>query len=390
MATKLTCNNWKAGSRFLTLLQVGSAPSRRSAMCRCISSSLSTKVDDKKEYYAHLSHEIIAHAKKVRQPPELYQKKRKLGAALLAIIRKEFPKANLYLYGSSCNGFGSIESDVDFCVTVDPDSLQAIPGSKLENPDPLTNILNYHKGYIDRAQLHVIAGLLRPHLHYKGATFYAVLRARVPVINFRDHKTGCAFDLSVNHDTCVRTAHLLRCYAEADARLVPLLLAIKRWAKKNNINKPRHGTFGGYALTLMCIHFLQCGCNPPILTSLQKDHPEYFSSDSDFYKMENGHLWDHIEPHISNNDMSVGELFVNFFSYFNYRFSWTRHIASIHDICVKEKLPLSNEAPNRLWIEDPLEFHNAAYPAHRTRSLQMEFQRAVDQLEKQVPFSTFV
>ena len=42
-----------------------------------------------------------------------------------------------------------------------------------------------------------------------------------------------------------------------DYRVRPLVMLVKKWAKKHDINDASHGTLSSYALTLMVIHYLQ-------------------------------------------------------------------------------------------------------------------------------------
>ena len=63
------------------------------------------------------------------------------------------------------------------------------------------------------------------------------------------------------------------------------MLAVKWWAKKNEINEARFQTLSSYTLSLMVIHFLQCEVTPPVLPCLQKSHPHIFNSKSDIFNL---------------------------------------------------------------------------------------------------------
>merc|ERR1712227_304833 len=73
----------------------------------------------------------------------------------------------------------------------------------------------------------------------------------------------------------ILNTHLLHAYSKLDARVSPLVMYVKNWAKSNNINSPYNKTLSSLSLTLMCIHYLQT-CNPPVLPSLQKLYPQIF------------------------------------------------------------------------------------------------------------------
>ena len=42
-----------------------------------------------------------------------------------------------------------------------------------------------------------------------------------------------------------------------DYRVQPLVMLVKKWAKKHDINDASCGTLSSYALTLMVLHYLQ-------------------------------------------------------------------------------------------------------------------------------------
>ena len=80
--------------------------------------------------------------------------------------------------------------------------------------------------------------------------------------------------MSVNNPVCIRNTNQLYVYSQMDWRVRPLVVAVKAWAKAQGINEARNLTMSSYLLSLMVIHFLQCGVEgPPVLPSLQVLHP---------------------------------------------------------------------------------------------------------------------
>ena len=55
-----------------------------------------------------------------------------------------------------------------------------------------------------------------------------------------------------------------------DPRLRIIVLLIKVWAKKRNLNNPYRGTLSSYGYVLLVIHFLSQVVKPPILPNLQQ------------------------------------------------------------------------------------------------------------------------
>ena len=130
--------------------------------------------------------------------------------------------------------------------------------------------------------------------------------------------------MRVDHTvTCVnfsaRNTHMLYCYSQLDPRVRPLVLGLKKWAKKNNINEARLQTLSSYTLSLMVIHFLQCGVSPPVLPCLQKLHPRIFHPESDIFSLPYSLP---SPPFTSNNTESLGKLFVGFFKYYTDPARW--------------------------------------------------------------------
>ena len=64
--------------------------------------------------------------------------------------------------------------------------------------------------------------------------------ATVPIITFVDKVCNIPCDLSVNNDNNIHNAVLLNAYTQIDARLLPLYVAVKKWAKAAGIIDSKH------------------------------------------------------------------------------------------------------------------------------------------------------
>lgn len=84
-----------------------------------------------------------------------------------------------------------------------------------------------------------------------------MISARVPLLKFRDQETGIVVDLNSQNIVGIKNTRLLKAYSESDPRVAPLILAVKRWARSNDINSAHRKTLSSYSLALMTIHFLQ-------------------------------------------------------------------------------------------------------------------------------------
>ncbi|XP_075581976.1 poly(A) RNA polymerase GLD2 isoform X6 [Pelecanus crispus] len=166
-------------------------------------------------------------------------------------IQRIFPQSRLFLVGSSLNGFGTRSSDGDLCLVIKEEPVN----QKTEARHILSLVQKLFStklsSYIERPQL---------------------IRAKVPIVRFRDKVSCVEFDLNVNNVVGIRNTFLLRTYAYIENRVRPLVLVVKKWASFHDINDASRGTLNSYSLVLMVLHYLQT-LPEPILPSLQKNYP---------------------------------------------------------------------------------------------------------------------
>merc|ERR1711953_622165 len=191
-----------------------------------------------------------------------------------------------------------------------------------------------------------------------------VVNARVPVLKFSysyDNKYDVDCDVCVNNENALRNTHLLHTYSHLDDRVRPLVMVVKEWARINGINDAAKGTLSSYALTLMCLHFLQCGCDQAIVPSLQKSYPEYFNIE-DVVELVETKPWEEIPQNTSTNAATDGELLLNFFDYFS-SFPWEKERICIFEgrSAITSELPTTkryNAHGRFMHVLDPFSFLN--------------------------------
>lgn len=150
-----------------------------------------------------------------------------------------------------------------------------------------------------------------------------------------------------------------------DRRVQPLVIVIKLWARKNKINDAYNKTLSSYSLVLMVIHYLQCGCSPPVLPSLQKLMPDVFKQNSDIKRLD---LLEQLPNFESRNRDSLGDLLLGFLYYFSYIFRFAVDVISIRLGCIidKEQARSFHNSKNRpthwrwICIEEPFDRTNTA------------------------------
>ncbi|KAI9681522.1 MAG: hypothetical protein M1817_002806 [Caeruleum heppii] len=84
-------------------------------------------------------------------------------------------------------------------------------------------------------------------------------------------RTGVGIQCDVNFSNLLALENtlLLRCYDHCDPRVRAMVIFVKAWAKRRQINSPYHGTLSSYGYVLMVLHFLVNIASPPIAPNLQ-------------------------------------------------------------------------------------------------------------------------
>ncbi|XP_030272048.1 poly(A) RNA polymerase GLD2 [Sparus aurata] len=293
------------------------------------SSSLRTYAKDK------LSGQMVDLFEACQQQSSDLARKEMCRTQLQQDIQRVYAVGRLYLTGSSMNGLGCRSSDADLCLV--------LKGNKRQDPIHVLSVLQRlfkTLSYIERTQL---------------------IRAKVPILRFREKGSDLEFDLNVNNTVGIRNTFLLRSYAYADLRIRPMILVVKKWARHNQINDASKGTLSSYTLVLMVLHYLQT-LKEPVLPSLQRDYPECFNPLMDIDIVPEGPK--HIPSYFSRNQSSLGELLLGFLKYYATYFRWDKQVISIREA---RALPKSNSQEWRnkfICVEEPFERNNVARAVH--------------------------
>ncbi|XP_072289734.1 poly(A) RNA polymerase GLD2 [Eucyclogobius newberryi] len=252
-------------------------------------------------------------------------------ARLQKDIQSLYPAARLYLTGSTMSGLGCRSSDADLCL--------------------VSNIAKYDE-VID-----VLSSLLRLFRTLAYVDRVLLIRAKVPILRFKDRGCNLEFDLNVNNTVGIRNTFLLRSYTHADIRIRPLMLVIKKWARHCEINDASKGTLSSYTLALMALNYLQI-VKPPVLPSLQRDHPAYFHPSLDLDMVpDRCHC---VPRYNSKNQSSLGDLFLGFLKYYWSKFRWDKQIISVREGRTFPKTQSSDWRTKFICVEEPFERRNVA------------------------------
>lgn len=162
-------------------------------------------------------------------------------------------------------------------------------------------------------------------------------------LDFPKSGVGIQADVNFSNPLGIHNTRLLRCYSRCDPRVRPMILFVKAWAKRRQINSAYSGTLSSYGYVLMVLHFLINVARPPVLPNLQ--HAFGAGQREVLVNGYNVSFWDdeqHIqqmnaERQLTQNTEPLGALLRNFFNYFAAQghnvpcggFNWMRDVLSL-------------------------------------------------------------
>ncbi|XP_036702000.1 poly(A) RNA polymerase GLD2 isoform X4 [Balaenoptera musculus] len=251
-----------------------------------------------------LSQQILELFEACQQQVSDLKKKELCRTELQREIQLIFPQSRLFLVGSSLNGFGTRSSDGDLCLVVKEEPVN----QKTEARHILTLVHKHFctrlSGYIERPQL---------------------IRAKVPIVKFRDKVSCVEFDLNVNNIVGIRNTFLLRTYA--------------------------------YPLP------------EPILPSIQKIYPESFSPAIQLHLVHQAPC--NVPPYLSKNESNLGDLLLGFLKYYATEFDWNSQMISVREAKAIPR-PDGIEWRNKyICVEEPFDGTNTARAVHEKQKFDM-------------------
>ncbi|KAM9098730.1 terminal uridylyltransferase 7 isoform 4-T6 [Sarcophilus harrisii] len=258
---------------------------------------------------------------------------------LESFIRQEFPGTKLSLFGSSKNGFGFKQSDLDICMTID--GLETAEGLDcIRMIEELSRVLKKHSG-------------LRNVL--------PITTAKVPIVKFFHVRSGLEVDISLYNTLALHNTKLLAAYSAIDPRVKYLCYTMKVFTKMCDIGDASRGSLSSYAYTLMVLYFLQQR-NPPVIPVLQEIYEEEKRPEI-IVDGWNTYFFDRISelpafwPEHGKNTESVGELWLGLLRFYTEEFDFKEHV-----ICIRRRSLLTTF--KKQWtskyivIEDPFDLNH--------------------------------
>ncbi|NWX28325.1 TUT7 uridylyltransferase, partial [Notiomystis cincta] len=259
--------------------------------------------------------------------------------SLEIFIRQDFPGTKLDLFGSSKNGFGFKQSDLDICMTID--GLETAEGLDcIRVIEDLAKVLKKQSG-------------LRNVL--------PITTAKVPIVKFFHVRSGLEVDISLYNTLALHNTRLLSSYAAIDPRVKYLCYTMKVFTKICDIGDASRGSLSSYAYTLMVLYFLQQR-NPPVIPVLQEIYkepkkPEILVDGWNVYFFDKIDELSAVWPDYGKNTESAGQLWLGLLRFYTEEFDFKEHV-----ICIRRKSLLTTF--KKQWtskyivIEDPFDLNH--------------------------------
>ncbi|KAJ1348274.1 hypothetical protein KIN20_003535 [Parelaphostrongylus tenuis] len=298
--------------------------------------------------FTTMDSEIWQHYRCNRQSKEVYEWKMEVRNILLNEFRPALRNEEIELFavGSTINGCGSYNSDMDLCLCIpmaDGVTYSSQRSFALKTLRRLNSII---------VRTPTLRGVVRESV---------VIPAKVPIIKmalFPPYQE-LDVDLNVNNTAGIYNSHLIHYYSLLDQRFPAVCLLVKHWAINNGISDAASGTFNSYSLILLVLHYFQCGVRPAVLPNLQYLYPEKFGCTPPLAELQ---LFQTLQglPLRPQNNETIGELLVGFFLYYA-SFDFESIAISLRDACV---FPRENtraaSSIYRVFIEEPFDKNNTA------------------------------
>ncbi|KAM9364181.1 terminal uridylyltransferase 4 isoform 2-T2 [Pholidichthys leucotaenia] len=269
-----------------------------------------------------------------------HQKREQILTVLEKFIRKEYnEKAQLCLFGSSKNGFGFRDSDLDICMTLEGHETAENLNCK-EIIEGLAKVLKKHTG-------------LR--------NILPITTAKVPIVKFEHRQSGLEGDISLYNTLAQHNTRMLATYAALDPRVQFLGYTMKVFAKRCDIGDASRGSLSSYAYILMVLYFLQQR-QPPVIPVLQ----EIFDGKTVPQRMVDGwnaFFFDDLKDlrqrlsAYQQNTESVGELWLGLLRFYTEEFDFKEYVISIRQ---RKRLTTFEKqwTSKCIAIEDPFDLNH--------------------------------
>ncbi|RUS19786.1 hypothetical protein BC937DRAFT_86911 [Endogone sp. FLAS-F59071] len=358
----------------------------------------------------HLSVQMLHLFESLLPTAESHERRQQFVTKIENILNEEWPGHDIkvHLFGSSENDLGTINSDVDICVTTPwtgfrnmytlakglkkhgMQNVSTIPKAKVPIVKMWDQVLyvfglTWEQAYFSLRNFCVHLVVIYNTLFNRCATFPT---SHFFVLNSNTYR-DLACDINVNNTLALQNTRMIKTYVQIDQRVRPLAMIIKNWARQRVLNDAaKGGTLSTYTWTCMIINFLQMR-QPPILPALHLLPHELHDDNIVIYGL-NSSFFDDVEAlqgFGEKNKESLGGLLFAFFRRYAIEFDYDKHVISVRQGCylTKEEKGWDQARQGLLYrllcVEEPFNVNrNLGNSADdmSVQGLQWEFRRALD------------
>jgi hypothetical protein len=266
------------------------------------------------KYFEKLENELSNSVKRILPHKSDSKQRKSLTNHLSRTLGKKFKASEVKSFGSSVTGLNIKGGDLDLCFVI-PDANQkntivnmakVLRGQGMENVQTITNAI-------------------------------------VPILKFKDPRSGIRTDISVNNTLALHNTELLRRYSRVDRKVSDFIRLVKYWAFHRNISNPFEGTLSSYAWTILALNYL---ISEGIIPNLQDTEEKLFIE-------INGNEYD-ISMRSSEDikltkEMSLSAMICGFFEFYS-NWDWSSDVISIRNSgkLSREEIDWEHEEPTSI------------------------------------------
>ena len=242
------------------------------------------------------------------------KKRQSLTNHLERSIGKKFKAKDVKQFGSSVTGLNIKGGDLDVCLI--------IPGA--DEKKVVTNISKVLRG--------------------QGMEDVAsVVKAVVPVVKFKDPRSGLRVDISVNNTLAIYNTQLIDAYVKLDPKISDMIKIIKHWSFHRNITDTFNGTLSSYAWSILCLNYL---ISESIIPNLQNTENKTTVEIND---IEYDISFDKDVTFSIEKEHSMASLVLGFFQFYS-NWDWKNNVVSMRSggNIHREDKSWDNEEPNAI------------------------------------------
>lgn len=214
-----------------------------------------------------LNQNIIIHLGSLIPHQEKIQKMNKFIENLIISFKKKWSTVEILPFGSFAAGLISDSSDIDLSLV--------FPQEPSSSPKKISSCLNPEEQEGDDQDqepddetTELVPQIMEFLETLKMLNIDEVVTARTPIIKFQSPDKSFHIDLSFKNHLGVLKAQFFRYFVGYDDRFHSLVLIVKNWARKRNINDPTNYTLNSFVFTMMVLFYLQ-RTTPPVCPVLE-------------------------------------------------------------------------------------------------------------------------